>query len=76
MGFSDNELEQIQKTPLLFLDGNRGYLRKMLSNWLQWGPGDGRRSSDFANSVDLCKALLKINLAPIAYKLDSLLHEQ
>ena len=76
LGFKDAELELIQANPMLFVQSPpQSYLRKMLSQWLQWGRGDGRGSPDFANSLALQKALLSINLAPVAYELDSLLHK-
>lgn len=74
LGFNDNELELIQNEPLLLMQSPKSYLRKLLSQWLQWGPRDGRGSTDFANSVTIYKALLCINLAPVAYELDCLLH--
>ena len=74
LGFKHTELTIIEKSPALFLQSPpKSYLRKMLSQWLQWGPGDARGSPDFANSLMLHNALLKINLASVAYDLDSLL---
>ena len=74
LGFKHTELTVIQGNPMLLLQSPpQSYLRCMLSQWLQWGPGDGRGSSDFANSLALYKALLKINLAPVAHELDVLL---
>ena len=75
LGFNDNELELIHNEPLLLMQSPRSYLRKLLSQWLQWGPGDGRGSTDFANSVAIYKALLSINVAPVAYELDKMLHK-
>lgn len=72
LGFKDTELELIQSNPMLLLQSPpMSYLRKMLSQWLQWGPRDGRGSTDFANTVVLQKALLSIGLASVAYMLDS-----
>lgn len=75
LGFNDKELELIESEPLLLLQSPKSYLRKLLSQWLQWGPGDGRGSTDFANTVAIHKALLSINLAPVAYELDNLLRK-
>ena len=76
LGFRDTELQLIQHQPMLFIEGPKGCLRRMLSQWLQWGTGDGRGSSDYANTVDLHQALLSINLAPTAQELDSVLHQE
>ena len=46
------------------------YLREMLTKWLQWAPGDGRGSRNFATFEDLRDALLKVQVtASIAYDL-------
>ena len=75
LGFNNNELELILNKPLLLLRAPKSYLREMISQWLQWGPGDGRGSVDFANTVAIHKALFSINLAPVALELDTLLHQ-
>ena len=74
LGFKNTELVTIQANPMLLLQSPpKSYLRQMLSQWLQWAPGDARGSPDFANSLMLYNALLKINLASFAYDLDSLI---
>ena len=46
------------------------YLREMLTKWLQWAPGDGRGSRNFATFEDLRDVLLKVQVtASIAYDL-------
>jgi hypothetical protein len=45
------------------------YLREMLSQWLQWAPGDGRGSTGFATRGSLRAALLKANLGQLAHQL-------
>ena len=52
-------------------DAPKSYLRKMLSQWLQWGPNDGRRSGNFANKAALVAALKRINLSGVALELHS-----
>ena len=42
------------------------YLREMLSQWLQWAPGDGRGSTGFATRELLRAALLRANLGQLA----------
>ena len=46
----------------------KSYLREMLTEWLQRGPGDGRGSTGFATRESLHAALLKVNLAQLAEK--------
>ena len=70
LGFSRDELANIQSNPLLLLRGSSGYLGDMLGKWLQWAPGDGRRSEGFATFEDLHAALLNVNdTAASAYNL-------
>ena len=38
----------------------------MLSQWLQWTPGDGRGSTGYATRESLHAALLKANLGVVA----------
>ena len=57
---------------MLFIQGApRSYLRRMLSQWLQWGPGDGRGSAEFANKEALIAALFSIDLAQVAFEFQS-----
>ena len=62
LGFRPSELEKIQATPLLLLEGPNGYLRAMLVEWLEWAPGDGRRSGRVATLGGLRDALNKAGL--------------
>lgn len=49
--------------PMLMLQfPPKSYLRNMLSQWLQWAPGDGRGSTSFATKGMLHAALLKAKL--------------
>ena len=74
LGFKDYEIKNIEAEPMLISQGAKGYLREMLGQWLQWGPGDGRGSKDFANSEDLWKALHLVGLPDLAIKVDGMLH--
>ena len=45
LGFQPNELDIIKAGSQ---EGPKRYLSAMLDKWLQWAPGDGRRSKDYA----------------------------
>ena len=67
MGFSNEEMDTIECTPMLFLRGGpSGYLEQLLSQWLQWAPGDGRGSTGFATRESLIDGLLKADLGGLA----------
>ena len=67
MGFLEGELDNIQSNPLLLTQSPpKSWLREMLSEWLQWAPGDGRGSTGFATRETLHAALLKVNLGQLA----------
>ena len=51
---------------LLTQSAPKSYLREMLSQWLQWAPGDGRGSTGYASKKSLRAALLKANLGQLA----------
>ena len=62
---------------MLLMQGATGYLGEMLTKWLQWAPGDGRGSRNFATFEDLRDALLKVQVtASIAYDLGPALGEE
>ena len=67
LGFTKNELNNIQANPMLMLQiPPKSWLKEMLSMWLQWAPGDGRGSSNYATRSSLRAALLEINLGTVA----------
>ena len=41
LGFLEGELDIIQSNAILLAQSPISYLREMLSQWLQWAPGDG-----------------------------------
>lgn len=45
LGFYQRQLDEISGRPGLFNEGPRGWLRAMLSEWLQWTPDDPRGGS-------------------------------
>ena len=48
LGFHEGELANIAGTPNLIIEGPKGCLRTMLSKWLEWAPGDHRKSTQYA----------------------------
>ena len=63
-------MDTIQNNPMLLAQSPpKSYLREMLTQWLQWGPGDGRGSTGVATRESLHAALLKVNLAQLAEQL-------
>jgi hypothetical protein len=51
---------------MLLMQAPESYLGAMLSQWLQWAPGDGRGSTGFATRESLHAALLRANLGQLA----------
>ena len=47
----------------------KSFLREMLSQWLQWAPGDGRGSTGYATKESLHAALLRANLGQLAERI-------
>lgn len=66
LGFLDGELDNIQSKPLLMTNAPDSWLSAMLSEWLQWAPGDSRR---FATLEGLNIALRDTGLAATAHDL-------
>ena len=62
LGFTEGEMDNIQSSPMLMMQAPRSWLGQMLTQWLQWAPGDGRGSTSFATKESLRAALLKANL--------------
>ena len=71
LGFSEGELNNIEGNQMLFTQSPpMSYLKRMLSKWLQWAPGDGRGSTGYATKESLVAALLEVNLGRLAKKID------
>ena len=71
LGFLQRELDNIQGKPALFNDGPKSWLREMLTQWLQWAPGDSRGSSSVASVDSLTLALNNSGLGATALELES-----
>ena len=70
LGFKPGELGNIQDRPLLLSKGPTSWLSVLLSEWLQWAPGDGRERTSFATLEDLKSALGKAGLGAAAHDLN------
>ena len=69
LGFRSGELDNIQSNPSLFSKAPTSWLSAMLSQWLQWAPGDGRESTSFATLEDFKTALNQTGLGATAHDL-------
>ena len=68
LGFTEGEMDNIQSRPLLMQLAPNSWLGEMLTQWLEWAPGDGRGSTGFATKETLRVALLKANLGQLAHQ--------
>ena len=69
LGFTTNELDIIQSKPALYTQGPTSWLQEILSQWLQWAPGDSRGSTSFATLETLKTALSRVGLGATAHHL-------
>ena len=66
LGFTEGEMSNIECRPFLMRLAPNSWLGEMLTQWLEWAPGDGRGSTGFATKEALRMALLKANLGQLA----------
>ena len=69
LGFAQGELNNIQANQFLAVNSPVSWLSAMLSQWLQWAPGDSRGSNSFATLEDLKSALSQARLGATAHDL-------
>ena len=69
LGFKEGEMDNIKMSPVLLMEAPQSWLGAMLSQWLQWAPGDGRGSTGYASKESLQAALLRANLGQLAQQL-------
>lgn len=69
LGFAQGELKNIQERAHLLANSPVSWLGEMLSQWLEWAPGDARGSVDFATLEGLRQALRQANLGSTAHDL-------
>ena len=74
LGFTKGEMDTIENTEVLALQGPSAFLEELLALWVPWAPGDGRGSTGYATKESLIAALLKANLGELAMKCMSWLH--
>ena len=70
LGFRPSELDVIEARPLLLNNAPKSWLGAMLSEWLQWTPGDQRGSTSYATLEQLINVLKEIGLSETAYSID------
>ena len=66
LGFRPSELDEIQSRPLLLSNASKSWLEAMLAEWLQWTPGDQRRSTSCATLEQLIDVLKDVGLSETA----------
>ena len=69
LGFTQGELDNIEDNQVSTTRGPESYLSRLLSKWLEWAPGDGRRSEGFATLKGLKEALRQADLGATAHDL-------
>ena len=69
LGFRQSKLDTIEARPSLWVGAPNTMLSAVLTEWLQWAPGDGRGSTSFATIEGLKNALMKANLGATAHNL-------
>ena len=57
LGFTQGQLDNIQANAFLLTNSPTSWLSRMLTEWLQWAPGDSRGSTSFATLEGLKTAL-------------------
>ena len=72
LGFYPSELANINSRPLLMPDAPNSWLNTVLSEWLQWSPGDQRGSTKCATLEGLSDALNKAGLLDAAQSIMTL----
>ena len=69
LGFRPGELSKIESKPLLLTDAPQSWLRALLEQWLEWTPGDERRSTQYPTLKALKTAVDKAGLGRTASEL-------
>jgi hypothetical protein len=67
--FKQAELDDIQARPLLLNGAPKSWLSALISDWMQWAPGDSHGSTKRANLEDLKFAVSEAGLGATAAKL-------
>ena len=72
LGFTNSQLSTIQATPSLFSNAPSSYLREMLTQWLQWAPGDAKGHTNYATLESLQRAVDGAGLGVTALDLQNI----
>ena len=67
--FQQEELSIIQANPLLLNGAPKSWLSALISDWMEWAPGDSRGSTSYANLEDLKSAVSKAGFGIVAAEL-------
>ena len=67
--FRQNELNNIEARPLLLNGAPKSWLSALISEWVEWAPGDSHGSTNYANLEDLKSAVSQAGLGVIAAEL-------
>ena len=66
LGFKKKEMNNIAAQPLLLNGAPHTWLNTVLSDWMEWAPGDSRGSTKYANLEDLRSAVSKAGFGVVA----------
>ena len=69
LGFTQAELGKIQNMPALVMGAPDSWLNEMVTEWLQWKPGDQRESTEYPTLDRLKLAVDKAGLGRAAGEL-------
>jgi hypothetical protein len=72
--FQQEELNVIEAKPLLMSGAPKSWLSALISDWMEWAPGDSRGSTTYANLKDLKSAVSEAGFGIVATKLS--LHQE
>ena len=67
--FQQDELNNIQANQSLINGTPKSWLSAMISDWMEWAPGDSRGSTSYANLHDLKSAVSKAGFGVVAEEL-------
>ena len=67
--FQQEELNNILANPLFMNDAPTSWLSALVSDWLEWAPGDSRGSTNYANLEDIKSAVSKAGFGVVAEEL-------
>ena len=76
LGFKKGEMDTIETTPSHYHGGPKSCLSAMLSEWLEWTPGDGRGSLLCATLKQLKFAVSKCGLGKTAQELHCITNQK